>query len=43
MGGECRRSMGETRNTYTILVGKQDLKNHIGDLGVDGRIIFNGS
>jgi hypothetical protein len=26
------------RNTYSILVGKSERKNHLEDLGVDGRI-----
>jgi hypothetical protein len=31
--------MDELRNAYNILVGKPEGKNHLGDLGVDGRII----
>jgi hypothetical protein len=31
--------MGEMRNTYNILVGKQGGMNHWEDLDVDGRII----
>jgi hypothetical protein len=32
--------MGETRNAYNILVGKSEGKNHLENLGVDGRIIL---
>jgi hypothetical protein len=32
--------MGETRNTYKILVGKHEAKEPFGDLGADGRIIL---
>jgi hypothetical protein len=31
---EC---MGEMRNAYNVLVGKPEGKNHLKDLGVDGR------
>jgi hypothetical protein len=30
----------EIRNSYKILVGKPEGKNHLGDQGVDGRIIL---
>jgi hypothetical protein len=30
--------MGEMRNAYNILVGKPERKNHLEDLGVDGKI-----
>jgi hypothetical protein len=33
-------SMGEMKNTYHILVGKPEGKNHLEDLGVDGKIIL---
>jgi hypothetical protein len=32
--------MGEMRNTYSVLVGKSERKNHSEDLGVDRRIIL---
>jgi hypothetical protein len=32
--------MGEVTNLCTILVGKPEGKNHLQDLGVDGRIIL---
>jgi len=32
--------MGERRGVYRVLVGKPEGKNHLGDLGVDGRIIL---
>jgi hypothetical protein len=35
--------MGKMRNAYKILVGRPEVKNHSEDLGVDGRIILNGS
>ena len=31
--------MGERRVVYTILVGKPEGRNHLEDLGLDGRII----
>jgi hypothetical protein len=31
---------GERRGVHMVLVGKPDGKNHWGDPGVDGRIIF---
>jgi hypothetical protein len=34
--------MGEIRNAYTILVGKHEEKNYLGNLGVDERTIFKG-
>ena len=30
--------MGERRGVYRVLVGKPEGKNHLEDLGVDGRI-----
>jgi len=30
--------MGERRGVYRVLVGKPEVKNHLGDTGVDGRI-----
>jgi hypothetical protein len=32
--------MGEVTNAYSVLVGKPEGKNHLEDLGVDGRIIL---
>jgi hypothetical protein len=32
--------MGERRSVYRFLVGKTEGKNHLGDPGVDGRIIL---
>jgi hypothetical protein len=32
--------MGEMRKAYIILVGKVEGKNHLEDLGVDGKIIL---
>jgi hypothetical protein len=32
--------MREARNTYKIVVGIPDEREHVGDLGVDGTIIF---
>jgi hypothetical protein len=31
--------MGEMRNVYEILVRKLKGKNHLGDIGIEGRII----
>jgi hypothetical protein len=32
--------MGDIRNTYTILVGEPEGKNHSEDLGTDGGILL---
>jgi hypothetical protein len=32
--------MGERGSVYRVLVGKPEGKNHLGDPGVDGRIIL---
>jgi len=32
--------MGERRDVYRVLVGKPDPRDHLGYLGVDGRIIL---
>jgi hypothetical protein len=32
--------MGDTKIAYKILVGKPERKDHLVDLGVDGRIII---
>ena len=32
--------MRERRGVYKVLVGKAEAKNHLGDPGVDGRIIL---
>jgi hypothetical protein len=29
------------RNAHATLVGKPEAKNHLGDLGINGRIILN--
>jgi hypothetical protein len=33
-------SMGERRGAYRVLVGKPEGRNHLTDLGLDGRIIL---
>ena len=33
-------SMGEWRGIYRVLVGKSEGKSHLGDPGIDGRIIL---
>jgi len=33
-------SMGEMRNSYEILVGKAEGENHLEDVGIDVKIIF---
>ena len=32
--------MGKKRGAYRVLVGKHEGKNHLGDPGVDGRVIL---
>jgi len=32
--------LGEMRNAYIILLEKPKGKNHLGDIGIDGRIIL---
>jgi hypothetical protein len=32
--------MGESRDTYRLMVGKHEENKHLKDLGVDGRIIL---
>jgi hypothetical protein len=32
--------MGDRRGVYRVLIGRADGKNHLEDLGVDGRIIL---
>jgi hypothetical protein len=32
--------MGQMRKAFSILIGKPEGKNHLEDLGVDGRIIL---
>ena len=32
--------MGESKGLYRVLVGKPEGKNHLGDPGVDGKIIL---
>ena len=39
MGGACSiASMGDRRGAYRVLVGKPRERDHLEDLGVDGRI-----
>jgi hypothetical protein len=33
--------MGEMQNTYKILIGKLEGRDHLGDLGIDGMIILS--
>ena len=39
MGGACS-AYGERKGVYRVLVGKPETKNHLGDLGVEGKIIL---
>jgi hypothetical protein len=39
MGGACS-TYGKRRCVYRVLVEKPEEKNHLGDPGVDGRIIL---
>jgi len=39
MGGVCR-TYGERRSVYRVLVGKPEGKDHLGDSGLDWRIIL---
>jgi len=39
IGAACSR-YGERRGAYSVLVGKPERKNHLEDLGVDGRIVY---
>ena len=39
MGGACS-AYGERKGVYRILVGKPEGKNHMGDPGLDGRLIL---
>ena len=39
MDGACS-TYGERRGVYRVLVGKAEGKSHLGDQGVDGRIIL---
>jgi len=32
--------VGGRRGTYSVLVGRHEGKSHLGDLGIDGRIIL---
>jgi len=32
--------LGKTRGVYMVLVGKPEGRNHLGDPGIDGRIIL---
>jgi hypothetical protein len=38
-----QQAWGEIRNTYKILVGKPEIRDHLEDLGADCTIILNGS
>jgi hypothetical protein len=33
--------MGDRRGVYRVLVGKPEGKNHLGDPGIDGRILLS--
>jgi hypothetical protein len=33
--------MGERRGAYSVLVGKPEVKDHLEDPGVDGKLISN--
>jgi hypothetical protein len=33
--------MGDRRRAYRVLVGRPKERDHLGDLGLDGRIILN--
>jgi hypothetical protein len=37
--GAARGTYGARRGAYRVLVGKPEERNHLEDLGVDGRII----
>jgi hypothetical protein len=39
MGGHVAL-MGETRNAYNVLVGKCEDRDHLEDLGIEGRILL---
>jgi hypothetical protein len=39
MSGACS-TYGEERGVYSVLVGKPEGKNHLGDPGIDGTIIL---
>jgi hypothetical protein len=39
MGGACS-AYGEKKGGYRVLVGKPKGRGHMGDPGIDGRIIF---
>jgi len=38
--GEARSTYGERRGAYRVLVGKLEVRGHLEDPGVDGRIVF---
>ena len=40
MGRACS-TMWQGKGVYRVLVGKSEGKNHLQDLGLDGRIILN--
>ena len=42
MGG-ARSAYGGRRGIYRVLMGKPEGKNHLGDPGIDGRIILDDS
>jgi hypothetical protein len=39
MDGECSKA-GGMRNAYKILAGKPELREHLGNIGVHGRLIL---
>jgi hypothetical protein len=42
MGGECD-THARDRNVYRVLVGKPNERDHLNDLGIDGRITLKQS
>ena len=40
MDGTCS-AYGERRDVYRVLVGKPEGKNHLVNLGIDGRAVLN--
>jgi len=40
MGGACSAYGGERRGVFRVLVGKLRARDHLGDPGLDGRIIL---
>lgn len=40
MFGACKQECERLRNAYKIVVGIQEERDRVGELGVDGKIIF---